>query len=78
MVFKLLFLACPDSFAVLQSDSYDLDAIRKKQMDAVNPAIILRNWMAQEAIAKAEQGDFSLVQGMHSALKNPYFSPLLW
>lgn len=46
------------------------DAEREARMDRVNPRYILRNYMAQIAIEKAEQGDFSeidrLLQLMHA------------
>ena len=41
-------------------------------MDLVNPKYVLRNWMAQLAIDKAEKGDFSLVNELHELLKSPY------
>lgn len=37
-----------------------------------NPRYVLRNWMAQLAIEKAEEGDFSEVQLLHEILKRPY------
>lgn len=33
-------------------------------MNAVNPFIVLRNWVAQVAIERAEAGDYSLVRRM--------------
>ncbi|MBT0571541.1 YdiU family protein [Curvibacter sp. CHRR-16] len=37
-----------------------------------NPCLVLRNYMAQEAISAAEQGDYSVVQQLHQALNTPY------
>jgi len=48
------------------------DAQRKKQMDAVNPCYILRNFQVQEAIELAEQGDYSRVLTLAELLKTPY------
>ncbi|MCL9776152.1 protein adenylyltransferase SelO [Vibrio methylphosphonaticus] len=41
-------------------------------MRAVNPKYILRNYLAQQAIEEAEQGDFSMVNTLLSVLKTPY------
>ena len=41
-------------------------------MNLQNPKYVLRNWMAQLAIDKAEAGDFSLVTDLYMLLKNPY------
>ncbi|MCH1540315.1 MAG: YdiU family protein [Candidatus Poseidonia sp.] len=37
-----------------------------------NPKYVLRNWMAQMAIEKAEKGDYSLCEELHQLLKHPY------
>ncbi|MGH1471016.1 MAG: protein adenylyltransferase SelO [Cellvibrionaceae bacterium] len=48
------------------------NADRKKQMDGVNPKYVLRNYLAQLAIDKAEQGDNLLVDELLTVLQNPY------
>ena len=47
-------------------------ASRKKRMNQVNPKYILRNYLAQNAIAAAQQGDYSLVQTLHKVLLKPF------
>ncbi|WP_117234464.1 protein adenylyltransferase SelO [Vibrio maerlii] len=45
---------------------------RCRSMRAVNPKYILRTYLAQQAIEKAEKGDFSEVNNLSSVLKNPF------
>lgn len=49
-----------------------VDAERQMRMQQVNPAYILRNYMAQQAIAKAEQGDASEVELLLKLLQQPF------
>lgn len=48
------------------------DQQRKLKMDAVNPKYVLRNYMAQLAIDKANEGDYSLIDELFTMLKKPY------
>ncbi|WP_318386589.1 protein adenylyltransferase SelO [Enterobacter sp.] len=48
------------------------DAQRQQQMLSVNPAMILRNWLAQRAIEQAEQGDMTELHRLHDALRTPF------
>ncbi|MNE09026.1 hypothetical protein D3C80_1016900 [compost metagenome] len=48
------------------------DGVRNAQMNAVNPAMILRNWLAQRAIEQAEQGDYAELHRLHDALRTPF------
>ena len=45
--------------------------IRRAQMRKVNPEYILRNYMAEEAIRAATEGDFSVVHNLLMLLRNP-------
>ena len=52
-----------------ESISYDQ---RKEQMNKVNPKYVLRNYMAQLAIDKTDDGDYSLIEEFYLLLKSPY------
>ncbi len=50
-----------------------IDSVRKVNMDAVNPKYILRNYLAQTAITRAEQQrDFSEVNRLFALLSQPF------
>jgi len=48
------------------------DTTRMQRMQENNPKYILRNWIAQKAIEKAENGDYDLVELLQKILSNPY------
>ena len=60
-----------DYIARLQAE-LSVDADRKQRMNAVNPKYILRNHLAQVAIEKAQQQDFSEVAKLLSVLERPF------
>ena len=45
---------------------------RSKKMNGVNPKYVLRNYLAQQAIDKADRGDYSEIELLMTILKNPY------
>ena len=45
---------------------------RKRQMQAVNPKFIFRNYLAQEVIDDIEQGDTARLERLLNTLKKPY------
>ncbi len=57
--------------ARLRAEDSD-DAARRLAMHAVNPKYVLRNYLAQVAIEKAQQKDFSEVQRLQTILRRPF------
>lgn len=55
----------------LQQDEVS-DSERQQLMQSVNPALVLRNWLAQRAIEAAEKGDMTELHRLHEALRNPF------
>jgi uncharacterized protein YdiU (UPF0061 family) len=57
--------------ARLQQEN-SIDSERKLAMDAVNPKYILRNYLAQIAIEKAQNKDFSEIEKLLQVLEKPF------
>lgn len=55
----------------LQQEIYDEQA-RKTRMNQINPKFVLRNHLAQIAIEKAQQKDFSEIDQLLKVLRQPY------
>lgn len=56
---------------LLQEKNISLDTA-KKLIQEVNPKFILRNYLLQNAISAAENGDFSEVKKLQKIIKKPY------
>ena len=66
------FTAWYHDYLARQESDKSAAEMRQRQMLAVNPKFILRNYLAQQAIERAEQGDFSEVEALHDLLQQPF------
>jgi len=55
----------------VREDDHDYQ-VRRELMDSVNPKYVFRNYLAQLAIDKAEEGDFSMVNELLDLFRRPY------
>ncbi|HET9032463.1 MAG TPA: protein adenylyltransferase SelO family protein, partial [Dokdonella sp.] len=55
----------------IESDPQSFDQ-RRERMRAVNPRFVLRNWLAQQAIDKANEGDESEIHALLDVMRKPY------
>lgn len=51
---------------------HSVDRYRQEKMNRVNPKFVLRNYLAQQAIEKAQHKDFSEIDRLLTLLQNPY------
>ncbi|MGI9277877.1 MAG: protein adenylyltransferase SelO [Endozoicomonas sp.] len=63
--------------ARLQRNLLD-DQTRRKHMQQVNPKYVLRNYLAQQAIERAEEGDFGEIENLMTVLRKPFDEHPQW
>lgn len=56
---------------ILLLDAQD-ETLRQENMRAVNPKFIFRNYLAQQAIDRANEGDLSMLQELQTVLESPF------
>jgi serine/tyrosine/threonine adenylyltransferase len=59
-------------YAARLRDEHSIDAERRPRMKLVNPKFVLRNHLAEQAIRRAQEGDFSETQRLLGVLQRPY------
>ncbi|MDO9322662.1 MAG: YdiU family protein [Pseudomonas sp.] len=59
-------------YSIRAASSDDNQTERRARMHAVNPLYVLRNYLAQQAIEAAEQGDYGPVRELHAVLSRPF------
>jgi uncharacterized protein YdiU (UPF0061 family) len=72
MMDRPLFDAWAAQYRLRLKQENSLDSERKNAMHAVNPKYILRNYLAQVAIEKAQMKDFSEIDNLLKILHDPY------
>lgn len=66
------FAAWTARYAARLRDEGSDDAARGERLRRVNPRYVLRNWLAQEAIERAQAGDFSEVNRLLELVRDPF------
>ena len=66
------FDAWATDYAARLAQQQEPQAVRAARMDALNPWVVLRNHLAQQAIDLAQRGDFSEVHRLQALLQDPY------
>ncbi len=67
-----LFEAWLARYAARLTLQQDTDDARSSRMNAVNPRFILRNYLSQQAIDTAMNGDMSMLERLMEAARHPY------
>ena len=70
--YKPAFAAWLQRYAMRLTEDEQTTAERRERMNRVNPRFVLRNYLAQQAIELAEQGDPSGVHELLEVLRRPY------
>ena len=71
---KLRWLTWFEDYKTAINNSTESDDERQALMNKINPKFVLRNYMAQLAIEKADTGDYSLIDTFKEVLSSPYDS----
>eukprot|EP00343_Euplotes_focardii_P000042 CAMPEP_0205801768 /NCGR_PEP_ID=MMETSP0205-20121125/3863_1 /ASSEMBLY_ACC=CAM_ASM_000278 /TAXON_ID=36767 /ORGANISM="Euplotes focardii, Strain TN1" /LENGTH=138 /DNA_ID=CAMNT_0053067059 /DNA_START=149 /DNA_END=562 /DNA_ORIENTATION=- len=64
-----------DDFENREDVTLSIQDFRQQRIEKMlkkNPKFILRNHLAQECIKKAEEGDFSMIDGLLKVLESPF------
>lgn len=61
-----------NAYAVRVRQTLVPDPTRRTRMNAVNPIYVLRNYLAQQAIDQADQGDPAMIRESLAVLRHPY------
>ncbi|HSG89609.1 MAG TPA: YdiU family protein [Pseudomonadales bacterium] len=71
-VYRERLVAWLRAYAARVGEDGTADEERRARMNRVNPKYVLRNYLAQLAIDRAEQGDGALLDELHEVLRHPY------
>ncbi|WP_372866426.1 protein adenylyltransferase SelO [Pseudomonas sp.] len=66
------FDAWASAYRIRSAQDGGTQAERRTRMHAANPKYILRNYLAQQVIDAAEQGDYAPVRELHAVLSRPF------